>query len=64
MVIIVDLNFSVHIACLIVEEPMWKFKLDLSPWFCRTCRKNHCSKCLQDNTYSVSSEIIIISYCQ
>ncbi|XP_025196043.1 uncharacterized protein LOC112595157 [Melanaphis sacchari] len=46
---------KVHKECLIVNEPLWKFKLDLCYWFCDKCRKTTCSKCLKDcptNMYS------------
>ncbi|XP_008186333.1 uncharacterized protein LOC100568619 [Acyrthosiphon pisum] len=41
-----------HKHCLIVSEPMWKFKLDLGPWFCKECRKQNCHKCLKDESQS------------
>ncbi|XP_022174070.1 histone-lysine N-methyltransferase 2A-like [Myzus persicae] len=41
-----------HRHCLIVVEPMWKFKLDICPWFCKQCRKENCNKCLKDESQS------------
>jgi len=48
------LLFLVHRECLLVNEPLWKFKLDLCPWFCKQCKKYNCSKCLGDESRSVS----------
>jgi len=48
--------FLAHKHCLIVNEPMWKFKLDLGPWLCKECRKKNCSKCLKDDSKSVSKK--------
>ncbi|KAL5238876.1 hypothetical protein ACI65C_006286 [Semiaphis heraclei] len=39
-----------HRHCLIVDEPTWKFKLNLCPWFCKQCRKQNCMKCLNDES--------------
>ncbi|XP_060857446.1 histone-lysine N-methyltransferase 2A-like [Metopolophium dirhodum] len=43
---------KVHKHCLVVSEPMWKFKLDMGPWFCKQCRKHNCHKCLRDESQS------------
>ncbi|CAI6363822.1 unnamed protein product [Macrosiphum euphorbiae] len=45
-------SIRAHRHCLIVNEPMWKFKLDLGPWLCKECRKQNCSKCLKDDSQS------------
>ncbi|KAL4092007.1 hypothetical protein QTP88_026592 [Uroleucon formosanum] len=42
-----------HRDCLIINEPLWKFKLDLCPWICKQCRKQNCSKCLKDDSRSI-----------
>ncbi|XP_050436211.1 uncharacterized protein LOC126842981 [Adelges cooleyi] len=42
--------FRVHRDCLIVNEPMWKFKLEKCPWLCKQCRQTYCSKCLKNAT--------------
>jgi len=47
-------NLSVHKECLIIGEPIWKFKLKECPWFCDKCRKTHCSQCLDIETQLVS----------
>lgn len=51
--------FIVHKACLIVNAPTWKFKLNSSPWLCERCRELRCSKCLKE-CHSVSLVKIII----
>ncbi|XP_025208031.1 uncharacterized protein LOC112603595 [Melanaphis sacchari] len=57
-----------HKDCLIVDEPVWKFKLDLSPWLCKQCRKQNCSKCLKDEGlkvmyHCVSCDVGLHSIC-
>lgn len=42
-----------HKNCLIINEPIWKFKLDLCHWLCGQCRKQNCSKCLKDESQSM-----------
>ncbi|XP_050545758.1 uncharacterized protein LOC126908004 isoform X2 [Daktulosphaira vitifoliae] len=41
---------KIHKDCLIVNEPMWKFKLEASPWLCKQCRDHNCSKCLRNGS--------------
>ncbi|XP_025405178.1 uncharacterized protein LOC112679542 isoform X2 [Sipha flava] len=43
---------KVHKDCLVIKEPMWKFKLDLCPWLCESCRQFHCCQCLKSETDS------------
>ncbi|CAH1725105.1 uncharacterized protein LOC114131588 isoform X1 [Aphis gossypii] len=56
-----------HKDCIIVGEPVWKFKLDLSPWFCKPCRKENCGKCLKEKSqvmhHCVSCDVGLHSTC-
>ncbi|XP_029345573.1 uncharacterized protein LOC100166730 [Acyrthosiphon pisum] len=62
-------SIRAHRHCLIVNEPMWKFKLDLGPWLCKECRKQNCSKCLKDDSRSkiqrrcITCEVGLHSIC-
>lgn len=38
---------GVHRECLLVEEPMWKWKLDKCIFLCQICRQTRCSECTQ-----------------
>ncbi|XP_026823358.1 uncharacterized protein LOC113561247 [Rhopalosiphum maidis] len=62
-------SIKAHKDCLIVDEPVWKFKLDLSPWLCKQCRRLNCSKCLEDKKqkkvmyHCVSCDVGLHSIC-
>ncbi|XP_015376030.1 PREDICTED: uncharacterized protein LOC107170429 isoform X1 [Diuraphis noxia] len=43
---------KVHKHCLLVDEPVWKYKLDDGPWFCKECRKQYCNICLNNESQS------------
>jgi len=43
-------NIKAHRECLIADEPMWKFRFNLFPWFCKPCRNEYCCKCLKNES--------------
>lgn len=45
----------VHSDCLMVNEPMWRFKLAQLPWFCKECRGKYCSLCCSVESQMVSN---------